>query len=67
MKASIHLWAGAGESQLAILGYTPAQEINANEVFSIANMIFDVGLNVMITHGDDHTYIWVDNRRFQQR
>ncbi len=67
MKALIHLWAGSGEAQLSLLGYTPNQEIDPTQVFQIASLIFDVGLNVMISHGSDYIILWVDTKRFQQR
>ncbi len=68
MKASIFYWA-CGYSIATQIDYAHNQEIPVEDVFKIAQEIFDKGLNVMIyrSKDNDNITLFVDHMRFQTR
>ena len=68
MKAHIFYWA-SGYHLATKIDYAHNQEIPVEDVFKIAQEIFDKGLNVMIYRHkeNDNITLFVDHMRFQQR
>lgn len=48
-------------------GYKAHQEIAEEDIPKVVMEIFSKGLNVMLSHCNGNTVIFVDNRRFGQR
>lgn len=76
MKAIIFYWAcgydlakTCGYDLAKTCGYEHNQEIPIEEVFKVAQEIFDGGLNVMIYRNkiNDNITLFVDHMRFQTR
>ena len=68
MKAIVFYWAG-GYDLAKRTGWFHNQEIEVDEVFAVAQEIFNKGLNVMIYRNkiNDNITLFVDHMRFQQR
>ena len=67
-EAKIFYWANGFEFAKRT-GYEHNQEIPVEDVFKIAQEIFDTGLNVMVYQNkdNDNVTLFVDNKRFTQR
>ena len=68
MKAHVYYWA-CGYDLAKVSGYDHNEEIPYEDVFKIAQEIFEGGLNVMVYRNKDNDNItlFVDHMRFQTR
>ena len=66
-KAIIFFWASQNFEKET--GYKHKQEVQYEQMYIIAQQIFEKGLNVMLYHqpNSDETLIFIDNKRFTQR
>ena len=66
-KATIFFWACQDFEKET--GYRHKEEVQIEQIYVIAQHIFEKGLNVMLYHqtNSDETFIFVDNKRFTQR
>jgi hypothetical protein len=68
MKAQIFFFHGANNKYESLTGYKHLEEIPAHQIWDVARMIFNKGLNVMVFHSSEHGItLMVDDKRFQQR
>jgi len=69
VKVTLYDWACESDTVLERLGYKHGQEIPADDLWKVAQELFDGGLNVMIhrSRHNDSVTLYVDTHRFTQR
>lgn len=66
MVATIQYWYA---DLSGITGYKKGYIVHEEDIFHVSNLIFAMGLNVMVCHMNDpnECVIWIDDKRFQHR